>query len=156
MFQSVTYTGFEKHPERLAWVKNKVMPFVNDVFRDEAKTMSVHWHDANFEQVFAEELSVIVRRDVLQDLEDRPLVGDFFGDNPEQGHMSANIPGVLLVIQSQRLPAGWAYVPVPVDGDEPFDNFIEWIVRRTYLKMLSSVMDRRQAAYREEPITVGE
>ena len=155
MFQSVTYTGFEKHPERRAWVEGVVMPFVNDVFRDEATTMSVHWHDANFEQVFAWELPDIVRRDVLPGLGDHPLVGDFFGENPDRGHTSVNIPGVLFAVRSRRLPAGWAYVPVPTPGDEPHPFFVEWIVRRTYLKMLDESVRKIVAGFESQLTTAG-
>ena len=180
MFQSVTYTGFEKHPKRLAWVERKLMPLVRDVLRKESGPLSVYWHNPSLASTTPEELVEIVRHQVTPQLEGSSLVGSVNG-KPAESVSGVAFRGVLLVLVSERLPAGWTYIPLPrssgVGAKSPdrgphrwqgrvqvprstpgrFDGLrYGWAVRSLYLQMLSAAMDQRQAAYREDPIPAGE
>jgi len=155
MFQSVTYTGFEKHPERRAWVVGVVMPIVEETFRKESGPLRVRWHDPDVEVATPDELLATVRREVAPDLADAPLVGRIAARDPDYwGRL--NFPGILLVVVSDRISSGWAYLPLPGDSEDSKVGGLGWAIRSLYLKMLSDVMDRRQVMYREDPVTAGE
>ena len=145
MFQSVTYTGFEKHPERRAWVEGVVMPIVKSVLADDADTLSVHWHDPDLEQFYSWELQELVQK-VLPDLGDKSLVGDILGDD-STGNVLGKIAGVLLILRSERLPVGWGYLPLPRDGDELRRSWIEWLVSRIHVKMLQASVRKALADF---------
>ena len=85
MFQSVTYTGFEKHPERRAWVEGVVMPLATAILRGEGDTMSLHWHDPDLPGATALQLDEIVRRDILPGWGNRTLVGQVNGYDADAG-----------------------------------------------------------------------
>jgi hypothetical protein len=154
MIESVTYTGFETHPERKAWVEETTMPFVVGVLRREPEPLRVYWHDPNLWAATPDELLRIVRQTVVPGLGASPLVGRIHGREP--GHWDDLIyPGVILVICSERISSGWTYLPVP-NGDR--DNgplWWHWSIRSVYLAMLSDATDRRQRSYEDEPVLVG-
>ena len=153
MFQSVTYTGFEKHPERKAWVEGVVMPFVAEVFRNETEGVRAYWHDPDLQAADTDELAHVVCETVVPELGDAPLVGSFFGRGPA-AQRRVIYPGVLLVVVSSRITSGWTYLPLPeTDGGDMM--WLRWGVRSLYLAMLSDSMDRRQKSYRDDPVTVG-
>ncbi len=153
MFQSVTYTGFEKHPERRAWVEAVVMPFVAEVFRKESEPLRAYCHNPDLQVASPDQLLQIVRNTVVPDLGVAPLVGWFHGGGPDDLDL-LTYSGALLVVVSERITSGWTYLPFP---DAKADSmWLRWSVRSLYLAMLSDVMDRRQKSYRDEPITVGD
>ena len=154
MFQSVTYTGFEKHPERKAWVKGVVMPLMTEVFRKEARPFRVHWHDPDLGVAIGSELDRIVRREVLPDLGDGVLVGQINGKDAEDS-FAAHRPGLLLVLECQSLPTGWGLIPLPLAGVDPGPSWLSWLLGSVYLAMLSTSIKKRIEGFGDrEPVEV--
>ncbi len=153
MFQSVTYTGFEKHPERRAWVEGVVMPFVAETFRQETEPLRAYWHDPGLQSATPYQLSQIVRETVVPELGAAPLIGTLHGGDAVQLD-GLTYPGIVLVVVSDRIGAGWTYLGVPDEGGDDL-MWVRWSVRKLYLAMLSDIMGRRQKSYRDEPVTVG-
>ena len=154
MFQSVTYTGFERHPERRAWVEGVVMPSASAILRGEGNTMSLHWHDPELPGATAYQLDELVRRDMLPDWGDRPLVGQVNGYDAAAG-VSLLKPGLLLVLRSDRLPAGWTYMPVPVGGEVIGRLWLEAPIHAIYREMLGTAIRQRLAGRDEDLMPAG-
>ena len=142
MFQSVTYTGFEKHPERRAWVEGVVMPLMTEVFRKEARPFRVHWYDPDLGVAIVSALDQIVRREVLPDLGEGVLVGQIDGKDAEDS-FAAHRPGLLLVLECQPLPTGWALIPLPLAGVDPSTSWLKWLLGSVYLAMLGASIKSR-------------
>lgn len=154
MFQSVTYTGFEKHPERRAWVEGVVMPLMTEVFRKEARPFRVHWHDPDLGVAIGSELDRIVRREVLPELDEGLLVGQINGKDAE-GSFAAHRPGLLLVLECQSLPTGWALIPLPSAGVDPGASWLSWLLASVYLAMLAASIQKRIEGFGDrEPVEV--
>ena len=154
MFQSVTYTGFEKHPELRAWVEGVVMPLMAEVFRKEARPFRVHWHDPDLGVATAATFEGLVRRDVLPDLGDGRLVGQIDGEDAEDD-FAAHRPGLLLVLECQPLPTGWALIPLPLAGVGPSASRLQWLLGNVYFAMLyASIRKRIEGFGDREPVEV--
>jgi len=153
MFQSVTYTGFEKHPDRRAWVEGVVMPFVEETFRNETEPLRAYWHDPGLPSATPYQLTRIIRETVVPGLGAAPLIGALHGGNAAQLD-GLTYPGIVLVVVGDRIGAGWTYLGVPDEGGDDI-MWVRWCVRKLYLAMLLDTMGRRQKSYRDDPVTVG-
>ena len=143
MFQSVTYTGFEKHPERRAWVVGVVMPLVEEVLRKEATTLHIYWLNPVPDLAGASRSRIDEAvRGVLADPDAGLLVGQIEGTDAED-YLSPTRAGVLLVLRSDTLPTGWAYLAVPGLAGASSADWLRWLVRSIYITMLSASIDRR-------------
>ncbi len=139
MFQSVTYTGFEKHPERRAWVEGVVMPLVEEVVRREKEPIRVHWHDPDLPGATVQQLEEIVRRDILPGVDVvPPYLDGIKGTSGGAGLMTP--PSIILILASEGLPTGWTFLPVP-GGKDSFDlSRIHWAIQSIYISILRAVV----------------
>ena len=154
MFQSVTYTGFEKHPERRAWVEEYVMPLMAEVFRKEARPFRVHWHDPCLGVATASLFEEIVRRDILPELGEGRLVGQIDGEDATDDY-AAHRPGLLLVLECPTLPTGWALIPLPLAGVDPSASRLRWLLGSVYFAMLFASINKRIEGFGDrEPVEV--
>ena len=154
MFQSVTYTGFEKHPERRAWVEGVVMPLMTEVFRKEARPFRVHWHDPDLGVATASLFEEIVRRDILPELGEGRLVGQIDGEDAQDDY-AAHRPGLLLVLECPTLPTGWALIPLPLAGVDPSASRLRWLLGSVYFAMLFASINKRIEGFGDrEPVEV--
>lgn len=156
MFQSVTYTGFDKHPERRAWVEEYVMPLARQILRADAANIALHWHDPDVTGATARQLDEIVRRDVLPEMGDAALVGQVDVDGrTDLISVFLQRPGVLLVLRSDRLPTGWTYVPIP-RVRYPLDQFlVDFPINSVYRKMLGEAIRKRLEGSDQDLVPTG-
>ena len=154
MFQSVTYTGFEKHPERRAWVEKTVMPLAEEVLLDDAATLDLHWHDPDVDGAPTEMLTAVVRDKVLSVLADRLLLGEINGDTAFDG-MWVHRPGVLLGLTSSHLPPGWTWIPLPAPNERSEPIPLRRAIRSIHLTMLESSLRKRVERFGQDPIPAG-
>ena len=155
MIESVTYTGFEPHPERRAWVERELMPVVRGVLARDPEPLAVYWHDPDVEQFYSWELQEVIRTRVVPGLGDDELVGHIIGNDPDKASVVGSMPGVIFVLRAPGLPAGWTYITRLDPDDELNQALLEWAVRKVYLHMLSAARERMQESYRRDPVTAG-
>ncbi len=136
MFQSVTYTGFEKHPDRRAWVEGVVMPLMEEAVRREETPIRVHWHDPDLPGATVQQLEEIVRKDILPSVDVVPPYLD--GSEGVSGLVAP--PSIILILASDALPTGWTFLPVPGNKGSYDLNRIQWAIQSIYISILRTVV----------------